>query len=125
MFKINYLLPLFLLSSTSFALVNPNLSKAQDLTKNQEFMADIESYARNHGATFSDVSDRENIENAKKVCTAISNKGVSTSFEQFVSVAKGKSEATQKSLGFFFAKSVEYYCPQYMSDLRNYLDKYR
>lgn len=125
MVKLNYLLPLFLLTSTSFAFLNAGLSKAQELNKHQEFMADIESYARNHGGTFSDVSDQQNIKTAKQLCSAIGQKGLSNSFEQFVSVAEGKSEGTQKSLGFFFAKSVEYYCPQYMEDLRNYIDTYR
>ncbi|MCF4970019.1 DUF732 domain-containing protein [Nostoc sp. CMAA1605] len=89
------------------------------------FIADIESFARNNGTTFSDVTPEQNVKTARDICTGVKNNGASTAIKTFFNAITTQNpnltEGEKSALGYIFSASVKYYCPQYLPDVRNFL----
>ena len=99
MFKLNYLLPVALV--TSLAFFNSSGAKAQISNKDQAFLKEIETYAQQRGKTVSELSAENHLESAQKICTAIPNQGVSNSFEKLVSGAKTAFKVAQSAQQYY------------------------
>lgn len=88
----------------------------------QAFLVEIETYARNNGTTFNDVSPTANVKTAKTICENIQANGVSNTFDNYINNVDSDSnisEGNKNVLGYLFGISVKYYCPQYLSDVQN------
>jgi hypothetical protein len=112
-------------SPSSSPTSSPSVAPQSEFNQtDQAFLVEIETYARNQGTTFSDVSPSTNIKTAKTICEGIQNNGVSNSFDSYIKASAQESENNQAALGYVFSASVKYYCPQYLSDVGNAIKNY-